>query len=265
MPSHHEPLAVGHEARADQRPQRHAPRGAEHVVVEFPLEGVERREKDEEEADAVEPAPGDDGFEVGSGRDGGRGTRDGWSDNRRRHGLGGDRLGLLADAEAPLQLRDAAEQLRDPDEIALVHVAQPREGDDAERRPDDEQDAEESYEHNCHLRSTILRLTGGGVKQTARQPSILWFARSPFYRAPRANGLSRRRNRHRPSSSHTIPDDVAIVRCCILSTVTKRGLLLQNGLRTVRARTAARPAGRSQPRRPAARRVCWEVESPSAP
>ena len=159
MPSRHEPLAVGHEARADQRPQRHAPRGAEHVVVEFPLEGVERREKDEEEADAVEPAPGDDGFEVGSGRDGGRGTRDGWSDNRRRHGLGGGRLGLLADAEAPLQLRDAAEQLRDPDEIALVHLAQPRERDDAERRrPDDEEDAEESYEHNCHL---------------PRQPSIL--------------------------------------------------------------------------------------------
>src|SRR5205814_4903562 len=60
------------------------------------------------------------------------------------------------------------------------------------------------------------------------------------------------------------PDDVAIVRCCILSTLTKRGLLLQNGLRTARARTAARPTGRSQPRQPAARRVCWAVESPSA-
>ena len=81
---------------------------------------------------------------------GGRGTRDGWSDNRRRHGLGGDRLDLLADAEAALQLGHAAEQLRDPDEIVLSHVAQPHEGDDAERRrPDDEQDTEEPYEHNA--------------------------------------------------------------------------------------------------------------------
>jgi len=52
---------------------------------------------------------------------------------------------------------------------------------------------------------------------------------------------------------------------CISLKPPKRRLLLQNGLRTARARTAARPAGRSGPRRPAARRVWWEVESPSAP
>ena len=33
--------------------------------------------------------------------------------------------------------------------VVASHFAQPREGDDAERRPDDEQDAEEPYEHNA--------------------------------------------------------------------------------------------------------------------
>src|SRR2546430_12717820 len=78
VPPRHEPLAVGHEARADQRPHCHAPRGAEHVVVELPLEGVEGREEHEQQANAVEPAPGDDGFEIGSGGDGGRGAGGGW-------------------------------------------------------------------------------------------------------------------------------------------------------------------------------------------